>query len=267
VNKYLKIGLIGAIVVGILVLIGNMGDETNKKNSIAEDAIVSSEDVMPVTANNVQKYLELSNEAASNSELGVMSEVDKMKVLAREPLESMGYNFDTTLLMTIKNSSMDPALIALMSNAFVFVINTIEKYPDESVEKGLVHKDTKNKILLSKKYWFLSNEEQLKNFINIVESTRECQSINSDMCNGNFLKEVLIKKGGLNQYSKDTLDDERFMTTAINSLVMPMIHAKMLENEEGIKVDNIVRIDQEFKITDETYNALQSNLKNIWWIK
>lgn len=259
-NKYLKIGLVLAIVVIVIVFIGHISDESNKKISVAENA-------MPITENNVQKYLGLTNEAVANAELGVMSEVDKMKVLAREPLESMGYDFDTTLLMTLKNSSMDPARLSLMFNAFSFVINTIEKYPKESVEKGLVYEDTKNKVLLFKRYGFLSNDEQLKNFINIVESIRECQSINSNMCNGDFLKDIFVTKGVLKQFSKDMLDDEQFMTTKLRSLLMPIIHAKMLENEEGIKVDDIVRIDQGFRITDETYNTMQGDLKNIWWIK
>jgi uncharacterized protein YecT (DUF1311 family) len=144
---------VGVLLIAIVLKISNNSDYTTEAAPAAtEDVAPAAEEIsyreaMPFTTNN---YYELNNR--TNKVLGVLqlssaSEVVRMKVAFRDPIEDMGYDFDKTLLSKSKADSLD--LDSAIGFGFMIgtVKDTVGRYPDESVLKGLVSEETKNIIV------------------------------------------------------------------------------------------------------------------------
>lgn len=222
-----------------------------------------SKDAMPITANNVQEYFKATNEAANNMDAS-LSEVERMKVVAREPLENMGYDFDATLLASLKNiNNSNEAKLALI-NEFSFVVDTVNKNPDESVKKGLVSEETKNKLLLFKKYTFSSKEELTKQ-MNMINLIRQCQSENNNICTAESFFNIMVKNGVEHLWNENDPTDIR--ASEVESTLMPILQNNIVKDVNGNIINSISELNTDFMITDKDYATLQKDLKDLWWIQ
>lgn len=225
-----------------------------------------SGEAMPITMNNVQEYFKGTNEAANNVE-GSLDEVERMQAVAKVPLEAMGYDFDATLLTALKQHTTDPARMALMLNAFSYVIDTVKRNPDESVKKGLVLEETKNKILLLQKYPSVSTKETLTKVLNLIDIIKKCQAENNNICSGNALFEMLVHSGTVAQISSDNFGSNAMKDTIVRSTLMPILQCNLVKDSNGHILSDINNLDQNFVITDKDYAMVKNDLTNPWWLE
>lgn len=222
-----------------------------------------SKDAMPITANNVQEYFKASNEAVNNVDAS-LSEVERMKIVARDTLEKMGYDFDATLLSALKNiRNSDDAKLALI-NEFSYVIDMVNKNPDESVQKGLVSEETKNKLLLFKKYPLISSKEELAEQMKIINLIRQCQLENNNACSIETFFDILVKNG-IEQQLSDEQESGKF--PAVSSILAPILQNNIVRNKNADVISDGNGLENNFMINDQDFTTLQKDLTNPWWIQ
>jgi uncharacterized protein YecT (DUF1311 family) len=167
-NKKVWLSIV-AVAVGILLITivskrSNNNDYTTEAAPAAMEEVapaveVSYREAMPITTNNFYDLNGRVTQAVNNT-VSSASEVEKMKVAIRDPIEAMGYDFDKTLLSVSKLNSIDEASIGF-TMLFREVKLTVLKYPDESVAKGFVSEETKNIIVGARDAALQKSKEQV----------------------------------------------------------------------------------------------------------
>ncbi|GEM_PF-3621593 len=261
-NKYVKYGLIGVGGFIGLVSLGSIGN-LNK-------------DAMPITANNVKKYQNKIDEATQNIEPST-DRIDRIIEIEKKPLEDMGYDFDATLLSTIKNIrsckdilQVTPALFALNAT-YNDVCYAIKENPEEAVTKGLVTKDTQKKILTYMQYGKFNRSDTPK-AIKIINTIQQCQNKHSGICTGRQLFEQALANGDLIPIGGEKAGDqpETFKETELVWYLSDLTrNIDILRDGNGKILSGSANIlfNTSFKVENSEAAMLKQVLNNPWWLK
>lgn len=261
-NKYVKYSLIGVGIYIGLAAIGSIGH--------------SNKDAMPITANNVQKYQSEINEAAQNLE-PLNDTIDRIIKMEKKPLEDMGYNFDATLISTIKNiksiqnmNQLTPALITLNS-MYNSIYYAIKENPKEAIDKGLVTKETEEKILFYLQYGKFSHDD-IPKALKVIDTIEQCQNEHSGICTGRQLYEQALANGDLNPVGgKRTVDLlEMLKQTELSWYLSDLTrNISILRDSNGKLLSSSANIlfNTSFKVETSEATMLKQALTNPWWSK
>lgn len=229
-----------------------------------------SKSEMPMDEKTIKEYLNATSEAANNMDSS-RSEVERMKDVAREPMEKMGYDFDATLLSALKKYSTlnspneNIPLTAFISNAVAFVIDTVNNNPEEAVTKGLVLEETKNKLVLYKKYSMLLHKEDVTKQMNLINLIRQCQLENNNICTTENFFNIMVKNGIEHSWNENDPTDTR--VSDVQSVLMPILQSHIVKDMNGNILDDIQELNTNVMISDQDYAILQKDLTNPWWIQ
>lgn len=103
---------------------------------------------MPLTTNNIDEYLHRTIKASKNIPLGTNS-VDAAIYIFKMPIIDMGYNFDDTLLNSIKTlRNIDqPSIASQKVSAFLIpILMVIHENRESVIQKKFISKNTLDEI-------------------------------------------------------------------------------------------------------------------------
>lgn len=230
-----------------------------------------SNKAMPITIDNLKLYNQKKNKASQSVALGG-SVMDNVIKIYKKPLDSMGYDFDKTILETTKVLKKTPNNSVYLFYAFNIlnhVTQYVKMYPQESVNKGFVKVETRDKILSYLKY-----SEFNENIIQALKYVRECQQINNGICSAGQYSKILLDNKFIVPNIEDTNQDDedtfRFRLTVMFDGKVRNGHefGKYIEDENGndINVNSLFEEDTNlFKLKDNAQEAI--NGYNPWWKK
>ena len=103
----------------------------------------SSDDAMPITQDNINEYTKKMSVSAKAVSMGD-SNIEKAIQIYKVPLEDMGYDFDATVINTVKvlqNTGYTSLSTATMK-ILLPILHIVNENPELVVEHGLVSEDT-----------------------------------------------------------------------------------------------------------------------------
>ena len=175
---------------------------------------------MPITVNNIQQYYQKQNIVSQSISLGD-SMMDKIIKTYKKPLDEMGYDFDTTIINTTRVLKKAPynQLSISVYNILNDVMQYVKKYPQESVTKGFVKIETRDKILTYLKY-----SEFNENIIQALNYVRKCQQKYNGLCSANQYSKILLES--------KFIDPERALQESLQSMPKSMRGYIASQNQE-----------------------------------
>ena len=207
--------------------------------------------------------------------------MDKVIKTYKIPLDDMGYNFDTTILVTTKVLRKAPynQLSVYTFNILNDVMQYVKMYPQESVEKGFVEIETRDKILSYLKY-----SEFNENIIQALNYVRQCQQLNNGMCSTKQYSKLLLDNQFIvpGEALNNLPESMRKLVASQNKTLTPnrltgMFHTKVKNASEFSKYiedKNGNHVNEVFLFSEYTKPfRLKSNAQKVideykpWWIK
>lgn len=263
----LKLGLISGVL--MIAFTGCNGKSSN-----------SNRGAMPITMDNIQLYSQKKNQATQSVSLGD-STMDKVIKIYKIPLDDLGYNFDTTILETTKVLKKAPynQLSVYTFNILNDVMQYVKMYPQESVDKGFVESETRDKILSYLKY-----SEFNENIIQALNYVRQCQQINNGICSAKQYSKILLDNkfivpsealNGLPESMRKlvasqnkTLTSDRLTGMFHSKVKNASEFAKYIEDGSGNQVNTVFLFSEytkPFKLKDNAQQVI--NEYNPWWLE
>jgi len=237
---------------------------------------------MPITEDNINTYIQKMYQSSKSIAVGE-EEIDKLIKIYKYPLEDMGYNFDTTILHSIKVLSKAP-LTQVTVNAGKILNNIllgITRNPKSSVNKGFISQDTQTKVLT-----YLKFKELKPKTIKALQYVAKCQNKSGGICDIKQYVQILLDNNFVTPppYIKDRnafrkLSVEAVFTNKVNDLVFAFKSSfdnqvnysefgRYLVNQNGQKINAngfIASWRKPFKLKDEAI-IMELNSYNPWWI-
>jgi len=266
----LNLGIIFGLV--MLVFTGCNG-KTSKNNT-----------ALPITMDNMQTYNQKRINASQNIPLGA-SAIDKAIQIYKLPLEEMGYSFDATIINTTKvlRKAQYNQLSVHTHSVINDIMQYVNMYPEQSIDRNFVDTDTKNKILL-----FLKYSEFNQNTIQALNYVRQCQKLNNGICSSKQYSRILLDNKFIDS-KVDTKKLEQMLgknmsqhiasqnTTLTDTRLTGLFHSKVgnasefgkyIEDRDGQQI-NVGFLFSEytkpFKLKDNAQKAIDEY--NPWWLK
>jgi len=137
-----------------------------------------SGDFMPITQDNINEYTKKMSVSVKVVSIGD-SNIEKAIQIYKVPLEDMGYDFDATIINSVKllqNAGYTP-LASTTMKILLPILQIVNKNPKLVVEDGFVSEDTKNKILMYNKF-----KEMKPEVMQALKYVAECQDNNNNIC-------------------------------------------------------------------------------------
>lgn len=240
----------------------------------------TQEGAMPITVENIRLYNQKRSEASQLVSLGD-STMGKVIKTYKIPLEDMGYNFNATILKTTKILKKAPynQLSIATFNILNDVMQYVKMYPQESIDKGFVDIETRDKILSYLKYSEF-NEKTIE-ALNYVD---QCQQSNNGMCSSEQYSKILLdNKFIIPSEALDNLPEYMRKLVASQNQVLTtdqltgMFHskvknasefAKYIEDKNGDSI-NVNFLFSEYTKPFKLKGNVQQVIKeyNPWWLK
>lgn len=112
-----------------------------------------SGDAMPITQDNINEYAKKMSVSVKSVSMGD-NNIKKAIQIYKVPLEDMGYDFDATIINTIKvlQNAGYTALSTTTMKILLPILHIVNENSELVVEDGLVSEDTKDKILIYNKF-------------------------------------------------------------------------------------------------------------------
>jgi hypothetical protein len=242
----------------------------------------NADKAMPITQNNIKTYTDKMSQSSKSITEGE-AEVSKLIKIYKAPLEDMGYDFDATILNSIKVLSK-AQLTQVTVNAgkiLSYVLHGIARNPDKVVADGFVTQDTKTKVLT-----YLNFREINPKTIMALHYVEKCQNDNDGICDIKKYTQILLDNNFVTppSYIKDSnafanLSIDTIFSNKINDLAFAFKNnfdkqvnyrefGKYLVYQDGTKVNANGFIEswrKPFKLKSEA----KEKLKNYdpWWLE
>jgi len=250
--------------------------------TICNGQIFSNKGAMPITVNNINTYLRKQNIISQSISLGDTM-MDKIIKTYKVPLDEMGYDFDATIINTtkvLKRVSYNRLAVTTF-NILNSIMQYVSQYPQESVDKGFVKQDTRDKILTYLKY-----SEFNENIILALNYVKKCQRKYNGLCSANQYAKILLDNKFLDpnrhtssplpksmlsvfesngQKSTSSLD---LTTMFMSKIKHPREFGKYIEDINGNEI-NVNFLFSEYTKSFRLKNNVQKIIDgyNPWWIK
>ena len=172
-----------------------------------------SGDAMPITQDNINEYVKKISTSAKAVSMGD-SKIKKTIQIYKVPLENMGYNFDATIINTIKvlQNAGYTALSTTTMKIILSILHIVNENPKVVVEDGLVSEYTKNKILMYNKFHEMSNDT-----IQALKYVEQCQNDNGGICSIRQYVSILLDESFVSPH-KDYEYKEEFSNLSVDNV-------------------------------------------------
>lgn len=254
------------------------GDESAITSSNSWGSMFRSGGAMPLTQATVGEYNQRVYKAVQNVDQS-MEIFKKMHEVLKEPLEDMGYDFDATIISTVKasynhqvngrNAISDLEIILITP-----LIQGIFQDPEGAVSTKFISQETLDKLIVFQNLKNVKDIESMQNFFNLV---LECEKNGNGVCRGGNMLSLLQENIALPQQEevKSIHSDSviAFTYISVTMRMFPLLnedygkYAKaMLKKINGEKF-YFGHLDEnsEFILDKTLYNEYQNDVKNIWW--
>lgn len=243
----------------------------------------NSEKAMPMTQENMSEYIQ--NIAQASKTVDISNSIfEKAIQIYKNPLDNMGYDFDSTLISMTKLFANEQLtnftqITYNMARIHSQLLLVISKNPDLLVSKGFIDEQTKRKLLL-----YLHFKEMKPETIQALKYVQQCQNSNNGICtisryvdiliSNNFVKPTnnLDKKRFQNLSSSNIFKKENYIPLTMFSMtfdrqVNSQIFEKYIVYQDGKKVNAngfIEYCKKPFKLKNGTIEEL--NNYDPWWV-
>lgn len=183
-----------------------------------------SGDAMPITQDNINEYakkMSASAKAVSMSD----SNIEKTIQIYKVPLEDMGYDFDATIINTVKvlQNAGYTSLSTTTMKIILPILHIVNENPELVVENGLVSEDTKDKILTYNKF-----HEMKPEVIQALEYVEKCQDSNNDICSIKQYVQILLENNFLSPHENYEYKTE-FLNLSVDNVLYKVDEDKRSE--------------------------------------
>ncbi len=242
-----------------------------------------SGDAMPITQDNINKYAKKMSVSAKAVSMGD-SNIEKAIQIYKVPLEDMGYNFDATIINTIKalQHASYTSLSTTTMQILLPILHIINENPKLVVENNFVSEDTRDKILMYNKF-----HEMNPKTIQVLKFVEKCQSENNGLCTIKQYMQILLSSNLIDYSSRDAETQAKIKSLTVENMFTNEQHTtltqydsnfqnqisyqelgKYLIHENGKKVNGnwfISEHTKPFKLRESTNKELRNY--NPWWSK
>lgn len=267
---------------------GSESDDSAITSSDSGSSLFGSGGAMPLTQENVDEYTQRVNEAAQNVDQS-MEMFEKMYEILKKPLEDMGYDFDATILNTIKASYNQEEVSGrnAISDLGIILITPLKQGifqdPEGAVSTKFISQETLDKLNAFENLRNVKDIESMQNFFNLV---LECEKQGNGICHAAEMLPLLQETITLPQQEvvMNAVGEVESVNSDSSAAYMTYVGATMrmfplLEQSDGkykyalLKTPNgeefyfgrMVNGNGEFILDKSLYNEFQNDVKNIWW--
>lgn len=176
----------------------------------------AKDEAMPLTQNNIDKFIKQVNGAAKDIDPASGTDVERLSKIYKLSMDKLGFSLDKTIrnmflnLNQITGSRSTNQFAQIMWPAYTTVIEKTEA----SVQAGLITQKTGDLIIMGKKAGEPISDEVFK----YISVAMDCQKENNNVCAMPKFIELLARRGLLPQEllkEKVDLIDLRAMTTPL----------------------------------------------------
>jgi hypothetical protein len=212
-----------------------------------------SGDAMPITQDNINKYAKKMSVSAKAVSMGD-SNIEKAIQIYKVPLEDMGYDFDATIINTVKvlQKAGYTSLSTTVMKMILPILHIVNENPELVVEKGLVSEDTKDKILMYNKF-----HEMKPEVMQALQYVETCQNDNNDICTIKQYVKILLDSKFLSPH-----ENYEYKTEFLN-LSVDNVFYKVDEDRRSELAGKIMMADgKENKVkAQKEYDEFEKNVR------